>query len=152
YIYCINNQLPLTINIYIKTNGKYLEWESEKGKAYCHGGFNYTNGYLVVPTEGMYRVFLQITFEGKDDFHCDDDHLALTIKVFEKSNQYNANMPLLSSVDTVSCNMGKWSKSLYTNALFKLYANSTLCVQSSYPDLIVTNEYLVFFGAEFLHQ
>ncbi|TKS78041.1 Tumor necrosis factor [Collichthys lucidus] len=42
----------------------YLEWENEIGHAFCHGGFSYANRSLVVPRKGMYRVFLQITYEG----------------------------------------------------------------------------------------
>ncbi|CAB1415263.1 unnamed protein product [Pleuronectes platessa] len=44
-------------------NGKCLKWESDLGLAHCHGGFNYDDGNLVVPRDGIYRVFLQITYQ-----------------------------------------------------------------------------------------
>ncbi|XP_045891912.1 lymphotoxin-alpha-like [Micropterus dolomieu] len=132
-------------------NGTYLEWESESGNAFCQGGFNYSNGDLVVPRNGIYRVFLQITYESKD-LNCDHVNLKLHNKVFLIQDNYNVDVLLLSSVDTVICGKGQWSKSLYTAGLFSLEANSRLHVISSQPDLIVGNEHQVFFGAELLHQ
>ncbi|XP_068590403.1 lymphotoxin-alpha-like [Cebidichthys violaceus] len=131
--------------------GKYLEWESEDGNAFCHGGFNYSSGNLSVPRNGIYRVFLQITYESKDNLKCDDE-LRLTNSVFLIWDAYNINVPLLSSVDSVSCSMEQWSKTLYTAGLFSLEANGRLRVKSSHPDLIVKSEYKVFFGAELLPQ
>ncbi|XP_071337888.1 tumor necrosis factor ligand superfamily member 15 [Trachinotus anak] len=132
------------------TDGKYLLWESELANAYCRGGFNYSNGNLVVPREGMYRVFLQITYEGTPD-PCVDE-LRLTNTVSSISDSYSEPIHLLSAVDTVSCSMKHWKKSLYTAGLFRLEANSRLHVTSVYPKLIVKAEQLVFFGAELLPQ
>ncbi|XP_060927970.1 lymphotoxin-alpha [Limanda limanda] len=130
-------------------NGKCLKWESELGVAHCHGGFNYYDGNLVVPRDGIYRVFLQITYESLD--LCLDD-LRLSSNVLFLGDSYNESMPLLSSVDTVSCSMKQWRKSIYTAGLFKLEANDRLYVTSSNPNLIVQDEHLVFFGAERLAQ
>ncbi|XP_034451753.1 lymphotoxin-alpha-like isoform X2 [Hippoglossus hippoglossus] len=130
-------------------NSQYLKWESELGFAYCHGGFNYYNEKLVVPRDGIYRVFLQITYEGVDV--CLDD-LRLSNNVFYIHDSYNDSVPLLSSVDTVNCSMKQWRKSIYTAGLFKLEANSRLHVTSSNHRLIVEDEKLVFFGAELLAQ
>lgn len=132
-------------------DGEYLEWENKDGHAYCHGGFNYSSGNLVVPMNGIYRVFLQITYESKEDYECPDVlRLATVVLLFRET--YAENVPLLSSVDTVSCSMEPWSKSLYTAGLFSLEANCRLRVTSSNPGLIVQKEYQVFFGAELLPQ
>lgn len=134
------------------TVGEYLAWESDDGAAFCHGGFSYSSGSLVVPRNGVYRVFLQITYESKGDFECPSDELRLHNTVFFIRDTYNKNVPLLSSVETVSCSMEQWSKSLYTSGLFSLEANGRLSVKSLYPELIVKKEYQVFFGAELLPQ
>ncbi|KAK5931789.1 hypothetical protein CgunFtcFv8_003556 [Champsocephalus gunnari] len=132
-----------------KTDGDYLLWESEKGNAFCRGGFVYSGGSLVVPRAGLYRVFLQITYESKSRFHC-SPRLKSTVFVLQKS--YNLDQPLLKSVDTVSKTLRRWNKSLYTAGLFFLEADSRLRVTSSCQELIVGNEDRVFFGADLLPQ
>ncbi|TDH12385.1 hypothetical protein EPR50_G00045990 [Perca flavescens] len=131
-------------------DGKYLKWESNIGNAFCHGGFNYSDGNLVVPRKGLYSVFLQITYESEIQCPSDETELRLTNKVFYISDDYNEDVTLLSSVDTVSCEMGQWSKSTYTSGLFYLVANSRLRVNSTYRYLISKNEWQVFFGAVLL--
>ncbi|XP_057688425.1 lymphotoxin-alpha-like isoform X2 [Corythoichthys intestinalis] len=132
-----------------KTNGKYLLWESKKGNAYCHGGILYSNGNLVLPSKGVYRVFLQITYESNGDFTC-EGFVKLVNKVFLYRVTYTKDVPLLASVDTVSCSTNQWSKSLHTSGIFDLEANSTLRVTSEHVNLISSKEYLVFFGAELI--
>ncbi|XP_018524930.1 tumor necrosis factor ligand superfamily member 15 [Lates calcarifer] len=130
--------------------GEFLEWESEIGNIHCHGGFNYSSGNLMVPRKGIYRVFLQITYESVNA--CTEATKRLISEVFYITNSYNDNRRLLSSEDTVSCSLKPWRKSLYTSGLFVLEANSRLRVKSSHPELIVNKQYLVFFGAELLPQ
>ncbi|XP_053276852.1 tumor necrosis factor ligand superfamily member 15 [Pleuronectes platessa] len=130
-------------------NGKCLKWESDLGLAHCHGGFNYDDGNLVVPRDGIYRVFLQITYQSLD--LCLDD-LRLSSNVFFLGDSYNDSVLLLSTFDTVSCSMKQWRKSIYTSGLFELEANDRLYVTSSNQNLIVEDENLVFFGAELLAQ
>ncbi|KAA8592829.1 lymphotoxin-alpha [Etheostoma spectabile] len=148
-----NPSAMLTVPSDNSLDGEYLKWESKAGNAFCHGGFNYSSGNLVVPRKGLYRVFLQITYESKDGFKCpSDEELRLTNEVFVISDNYNEDMALLSSVDTVNCSMKQWSKSTYTAGLFLLEANSRLRVTSSYHDIITKKESQVFFGAELLPQ
>ncbi|XP_077457202.1 lymphotoxin-alpha-like isoform X1 [Stigmatopora argus] len=133
-----------------KSNGKYLLWESKVGTAYCHGGFHYSNGNLVLPSKGIYRVFLQITYESNADLNDNDGVVNLDNKVFLFHDSYPKDRPLLSSVDTISCKANHWTKSLHTSGTFELEANSTLRVTSENVNLISSKEYLVFFGVEFL--
>ncbi|XP_037634832.1 lymphotoxin-alpha-like [Sebastes umbrosus] len=134
------------------SKGGYLVWENAIGFAFCQGGFNYSSGSLVVPRDGIFRVFLQITYESKDDLKCDpdEDEHRLSIGVFLFHDSYPNYMQLLSSVDSVDCGKKRWSKSIYTAGLFSLKANSRLRVKSSKHELIVKTEHQVFFGAELL--
>ncbi|XP_077571569.1 lymphotoxin-alpha-like [Stigmatopora nigra] len=140
----------LTAPVDKKTNGKYLLWESKKGNAYCHGGFLYSNGNLVLPSKGVYRVFLQITYESNGELDNYDGVVMLVNNVFLFHDSYPKDRPLLSSVDTISSNTNQWTKSLHTSGTFILEANSTLRVTSEYVNLISSKEYLVFFGVEIL--
>lgn len=128
----------------------HLQWESNVGHAFLRGGFYYNSSskHLVVPTEGIYRVFLQITYESKK---CDSDEPSVMNRVFLFQDTYPTDVLILSSVDSVNCSI-KQSKSLYTAGLFHLEAKSRLHVKSSHPDLIALAEHQTFFGAELLHQ
>ncbi|KAF7199578.1 lymphotoxin-alpha [Nothobranchius furzeri] len=134
-------------------SNKQLQWESNMGNAFCKGGFNYTDGHLVVPRAGYYRVFLQITYgdQGGDaDTHCKNrETLKLSHSVSYFHDSYPDYQPLLSAVDTVICAQG-WRKSLFTSGLFHLDKDSVLKVESEQPKRIVRNEHEVFFGAELL--
>lgn len=125
------------------TNGQYLQWAHDIGNAYCHGGFSYSNGDLVVPRDGLYSVYLQITYSG---LVC-PVHKKLMNKVLHSSEEYRNDMTLLSSIHTMSCSEDVWSKSLYTAGFFFLKAKDKLRVMSSHPDYITKAEYEVFFGA-----
>lgn len=132
------------------TIGKYLNWESEDGNAYCCGGIYYSSGHLVVPRQGLYRVFLQVTF-GSTAGLCETVmEVKLTNIVYLSRRNYRDYVPILSSVDTVPCSQESWSKSLYTSSLFRLEANSKLAVGSNWPELISKRQDEVFFGIEFV--
>ncbi|XP_037339395.2 lymphotoxin-alpha-like isoform X1 [Pungitius pungitius] len=146
-----NPSAMLTAPLGNSVTRSYLEWEIEIGNAFCRGGFNYSKGRLVVPRRGIYRVFLQVTYEEKADFICNDT-LRLTNTVFYFRDTYKKNVPLLTSVDTVNCSQKLWIKTLYTAGLFSLDAGGQLHVNSSHPELIDNRETNVFFGAELLPQ
>lgn len=129
------------------TIGKYLEWESQDGHSFLRGGFSYSNGSLKVPKDGYYRVFLQITYESRDESRSE---LRLNNMVYIFRETYKEDWPLLSSVDTIPRPVEEWSKTLYTAGLFFLEANSKLRVTSSHSHLIAEKEFQVFFGAELL--
>lgn len=128
----------------------YLEWEFETGNAFHQGGFNYSEGSLVVPRSGIYRVFLQVTYERKYDPKCFEQKLTNSVVFF--CDKYKSNRPLLTSTDSVGCSQNQWPKTLYTAGLFALDAGGQLRVQSSHPKFIVKSETGVFFGAELLPQ
>ncbi|XP_068461056.1 lymphotoxin-alpha-like [Clinocottus analis] len=131
--------------------GNYLQWEKNDDLAFCHGGFNYSNGNLIVPRKGIYRVFLQITYESRDNPECVNE-LRLSNSVLSIRESYGDDERLLSSVDSVNCSMQQWRKSLYTAGLFSLAAGSSLRVTSLEHDSIVQSQSETFFGAELLSE
>ncbi|KAM7392118.1 hypothetical protein PAMP_022751 [Pampus punctatissimus] len=131
------------------TNVSHLEWDDCLGNAYTRGGFNYSGGTLVVPRNGIYKVYVQITYEG-DSSQCHGNGIKLINNVFVIHESYPKNQTLLSSVDTVSCSMKHWIKSLHTDGSFELKANSRLWVSSSQREFIVMKQYSTFFGAELI--
>ncbi|XP_034547079.1 lymphotoxin-alpha-like [Notolabrus celidotus] len=130
------------------SKGGRLVWETNVGRVHSYGGFIYSNGSLVVPRKGLYRVFLQLTFEGMPKRCVPNRELKLVNYVLMYHEKYPKDVTLLTSTDRVNCSPELWSKSLYTSGLFELDAKSRLSVMSSDPDFITKNESEVFFGAE----
>ncbi|XP_029915652.1 tumor necrosis factor ligand superfamily member 15-like [Myripristis murdjan] len=129
------------------TEKDVLEWEDKRGHAHLDGGFGYFDGNLVVPRDGNYKVYVQITYEKYDDFPCEEE-LRLFQWVYRFQQSYPDNVTLMSSVDTMSCSMTRPKKSLYASAVFPLKAKDRLWVRSSHPELICHEEHQVFFGAD----
>uniref|UniRef100_A0A667YFL3 THD domain-containing protein n=1 Tax=Myripristis murdjan TaxID=586833 RepID=A0A667YFL3_9TELE len=127
------------------TEKDVLEWEDKRGHAHLDGGFGYFDGNLVVPRDGNYKVYVQITYEKYDDFPCEEE-LRLFQWVYRFQQSYPDNVTLMSSVDTMSCSMTRPKKSLYASAVFPLKAKDRLWVRSSHPELICHEEHQVFFG------
>ncbi|XP_037536692.1 lymphotoxin-alpha-like [Nematolebias whitei] len=138
----------LTASNISNPHGKYLLWESKEGNVHCNGGFLYSDGDLVVPRQGYYRVYVQMTFEGEAE-SCKSDVLLLTYSVFCYHDSYQRDLMLLTAVDTTTCPKN-WKKSLYSSSVFFLEANSRLRVTSSLSNHVLKNEYETFFGADLL--
>ncbi|XP_061880184.1 lymphotoxin-alpha-like [Entelurus aequoreus] len=134
----------------IATDGQYLRWGTEHHNAHLHGGFSYSDGSLVVPRTGLYRVFLQVTYWIPDDFKYDTCPLRLENIVYIFRTSYKADMPLLSTKRTLACSTKNWYETVYTAASFELDARSKLRVTSTLEHLISTDATSVFFGAELL--
>lgn len=126
-----------------QTSGDPLQWETELGNAFL-GGFNYSDGNLVVPRDGFYRVFLQVTFEIPNE--CENQALSCTVLAL--SEDYPKYKEILKTDDFVEC--CNCIKTLYTSALFSFKENTMLKVKTNGPYIISKDEKLVFFGAELL--
>lgn len=129
------------------TNGRYLLWQHTLGEAHIDGGFRYSNGSLMVPRKGLYRVFLQALYEIESS-DCDRTPFLMVsswVYVFRQGD--GKDRPLLTAVDTVACKQNV-KKSLFTSGIFRLDTNDKLHVTSSHPDLMRKNEFQSFFGAQ----
>ncbi|XP_061762348.1 tumor necrosis factor-like [Nerophis ophidion] len=132
------------------TDGQYLRWGTEHHNAHLHGGFSYSDGSLVVPRTGLYRVYLQVTYWIPDDFKYDTCPLLLENIVYIFRTSYEEDMPLLSTKHTLGCSTKNRYETVYTAASFELDAQSKLRVTSTLEHLISVDATSVFFGAEFL--
>uniref|UniRef100_A0A3Q2D7K3 THD domain-containing protein n=1 Tax=Cyprinodon variegatus TaxID=28743 RepID=A0A3Q2D7K3_CYPVA len=122
-----------------------LLWETELGNARIQGGFKYSNGNLIVPRDGIYRVYLQITYSSES---AEANGQSVCNKVNVISLSYEKRVPLLSACDTIVFSKTPWKKSLFTSGSFRLYAKDKLLVTSSHSNYIFRNEHEGFFGAE----
>ncbi|XP_038857627.1 tumor necrosis factor ligand superfamily member 14 [Salvelinus namaycush] len=150
----------------------YLEWEYNLGLAHL-SGFKYHDGDLIVLKDGMYMVYLQITFRSPGHFvsNEEDSGFTLTQKVILFAKSYQKNRELLTASDTVDCipksndcqptgskgckedsGTQYWEKSLCTSGVFQLKAGDRLRVRKGdrYHELMLLQEDRTFFGAHLI--
>lgn len=129
----------------------HLVWQYAEGNAHRRGGMTYEGGSLTVPSKGLYRLYLQVTFvftlDNNDSDMCANDILDLKIKLERYSNSYNNFTLLLESDETMSCKHD-WTKSMYTSGIFELEALSQIRVNLTPENLVKTDDAHSFLGAE----
>ncbi|KAI1900667.1 hypothetical protein AGOR_G00052270 [Albula goreensis] len=124
-----------------------LEWESKNGDAFLQD-FDYGNNALIVPKDGRYSVYLQLTYRMTEKFVCIPGNLIqLTQEVYRLSDSYPVETLLMVASDTVNCSEKKWRRSIYTSGVFQLEKGDRLFVKAGNAVLIDYNEKRMFFGA-----
>ncbi|CAB1319599.1 unnamed protein product [Coregonus sp. 'balchen'] len=139
--------------------------------AYHHkaADYQYQDGDLIVLKDGMYKVYLQITFRRPGHFVCseEDSVFILTQKVILFAKSYQKNRDLLTASDTVDCipksndcqppgsegsGTQYWEKSPCTSGVFALKAGDRLRVRlgDRYHELMLLQEDRTFFGAHLI--
>ncbi|KAJ0067833.1 hypothetical protein NL108_011063 [Boleophthalmus pectinirostris] len=139
----------------------FPEWQGEDGNAHITGHMTVSDGNLSVPTEGLYRLYLQVTFgfdhkqyeirqqcEGSDPI-CDKDLMSLQIYVQSLSKSYMSFRTLLFSEETMSCSHD-WTKTMTTTGTFLLDAGTKLRVQLLHSEFVIDQDTRTFFGAELI--
>lgn len=112
------------------------------------------SGILNIPSNGLYRLYLQITFEFESEKYtnsdiCANDLLSLKITVERRSNSYLDIRELLVSEDTMSCTHD-WTRSMFTSGTFVLDAQSQIRVKILHKQLVNIHDTRSFFGAELI--
>uniref|UniRef100_A0A8C7U4E3 THD domain-containing protein n=1 Tax=Oncorhynchus mykiss TaxID=8022 RepID=A0A8C7U4E3_ONCMY len=146
---------------------EYLEWEDKLGLAHL-SDFEYDDGNLIVPKDGVYEVYLQITFRRPSHFVCSKEGpvFILSQRVILFAMNYQNDRELLTASDTVYCSQPPgsegcmeedsvvpyWEKSPRTSGVFKLKAGDRLRVSNEdrYHELMLLQEDKTFFGAHLI--
>ncbi|XP_076849942.1 tumor necrosis factor [Brachyhypopomus gauderio] len=105
----------------------FLIWERMK-----FGSFNLSekNDTLIFPSDGMYRISLQVTYRGTDQVPSAMKNI-LQHHLFVYSDSYQTERTILSAFETVYYDSSTWRKSLYSEGIFKFHKGDTLKVQTS---------------------
>ncbi|XP_026886592.2 tumor necrosis factor ligand superfamily member 15 isoform X2 [Electrophorus electricus] len=85
---------------------------------------------LIVPSAGMYRIALQVTYRGTDQVSSSkqmilEHHLAVL------SDSYQQDRTMLSAFETVYSENTNWRKSLYSEGIFNFQKGDGLKVKTS---------------------
>ncbi|XP_008534626.2 tumor necrosis factor ligand superfamily member 15 [Equus przewalskii] len=139
----------------VKNQFPALHWEHELGLAFTKNRMNYTNKFLVIPEQGDYFVYSQVTFRGTTSecgeigqgsrLNKPDSIIVVITKV---TDSYPEPTQLLMGTKSV-CEIGSnWFQPIYLGAMFSLQEGDKLMVNVSDISLVdYTKEDKTFFGA-----
>ncbi|KAK1787099.1 hypothetical protein P4O66_017476 [Electrophorus voltai] len=104
-----------------------LMWEQNKLFGFSLSSDSAT---LIVPSAGMYRIALQVTYRGTDQVSSSkqmilEHHLAVL------SDSYQQDRTMLSAFETVYSENTNWRKSLYSEGIFNFQKGDGLKVKTS---------------------
>ncbi|KAI1882459.1 hypothetical protein AGOR_G00250970 [Albula goreensis] len=126
-----------------------LKWEAHEGDAYTHG-FKYEerDRALIVPQDGFYSLYLQITYRKPQSFSCKSNTIHFIVEVVKRSDSYsNQDTEVMTTHDWMPCDP-KYRKSVPSYGVYQLNKKDKLMVRVSEPDLVdLSNERLTYFGA-----
>ncbi|XP_053545131.1 lymphotoxin-beta [Bombina bombina] len=126
-----------------QTKGSTLKWESKDYLAFTQHKVEYDDTKLVVHRAGLYYVYCQVGFHGKESIN------DLTNKVYLFHDSYPEATVLLAGTESVvapSQGSKKWYSSLGQGGLARLEEGHLLYVNVSHPGLVDYRNGKTFFG------
>ncbi|XP_073429241.1 tumor necrosis factor ligand superfamily member 15 [Dendrobates tinctorius] len=120
-----------------------LQWEATRGLAFLRNGMIYSNKSIIIPEEGFYFVYSQLSFRPPSNVCIDDKTISQYIKKF------NPNYPEPETIlSGISFCTNKKYQPIYLGGLIHLYKNEQLKVHISPGTPLDTSvEHKTFFGA-----
>ncbi|XP_035696248.1 tumor necrosis factor ligand superfamily member 10-like [Branchiostoma floridae] len=135
---------------------KIKTWETEHGLATLANGMEYNRGNLVIPADGLYYVYSQLSYRFRNDLPEDsgkEERVFQIIHYTYRRNSYPEPKQIMKTAKS-TC----WSKrvefGLYTSfqgGVFQLQKGDKIWVSVSNAPLICFDETSSFFGAFMLY-
>ncbi|XP_078691715.1 tumor necrosis factor ligand superfamily member 10-like [Branchiostoma floridae x Branchiostoma belcheri] len=136
---------------------KIRTWETEHGLATLANGMEYSRGNLVIPADGLYYVYSQLSYRFRNDLledsGKDEERVFQIIHYTYRRNSYPEPKQIMKTAKS-TC----WSKrvefGLYTSfqgGVFQLEKGDRIWVSVSNAPLICFDETSSFFGAFMLY-
>ncbi|KAM4641648.1 lymphotoxin-beta [Discoglossus pictus] len=123
--------------------GNMLKWESKNDQAFIRHQVQYGKSKLEVHQDGLYYVYCQIGFHGKEA------NITLSNQVYIYHDSDPEELVLLSGTDSVmgpANGLKPWFSSLSQGGLARLESGHLLFVKVSHPELVDYNSGKTFFG------
>ncbi|XP_020387281.1 tumor necrosis factor ligand superfamily member 15-like [Rhincodon typus] len=127
--------------------GQYstLQWEDKNGLAFTEGQLSYQNPALIIPRQGTYFVYSQVSFRSSSRVK-NITHISHIITKLTSS--YPEPTHLLSSTRSLHGNQNRWQVTIYLGAIFQLQKGDRLVVNVSNVNQVdFTNDHKTYFGA-----
>ncbi|XP_077139583.1 tumor necrosis factor ligand superfamily member 15 isoform X1 [Ranitomeya variabilis] len=122
-----------------------LQWEPALGLAFLRNGMIYSNKSIIIPEEGFYFVYSQLSFRPPSNTCLDDKTISQSIM---KSNPNYPEPEIILSGISICTKGNKKYQPIYLGGLLHLYKNDRLKVHiNPSTPLDISVEHKTFFGA-----
>nr|ASU63839.2 TNF-alpha [Gymnocypris eckloni] len=114
-----------------------LDWKQNQDQAFVSGGLKLVNREIIIPNDGIYFVYSQVSFHisCKNDRTEDQDVVHMSHAVLRYSESYGSYKPLLSAIRSacvhVSDSEDLWYNTIYLGAAFHLRAGDKLRTETT---------------------
>ncbi|KAG8554202.1 hypothetical protein GDO81_003712 [Engystomops pustulosus] len=132
----------LTVTSQNDTSSQVLQWESKLGLAFLKNGMIYSNKSIIVPDNGDYFVYSQLSFRPP----CTGG-TSISQSILKYTPRYPEPDTLLSGISFCTKDKGI-NPPIYLGGLFELEKGDKLMVHLNHVDMIdISVEHKTFFGA-----
>ncbi|XP_073495826.1 tumor necrosis factor ligand superfamily member 15 [Phyllobates terribilis] len=125
-------------------SAKDLQWEAALGLAYLENGMIYSNKSIIIPKEGFYFVYSQLSFRPPSNTCVDDKSISQSI--MKANSNYPEPETILSGISFCIKDSKKYQP-IYLGGLLHLTKGDQLKVYISPGTPLDTSEHKTFFGA-----
>ncbi|KAJ8377925.1 hypothetical protein AAFF_G00249880 [Aldrovandia affinis] len=128
-----------------------VQWRDGDGHSFFQGGLKLRNNEIIVPENGLYFVYSQVSFRVRcspKDLH---SGLLLSHMIMRWSDSFNNQKPLLSTIRS-TCQRGieghgrSWYNAVYMGAIFSLEAEDRLWTVTNRLKDVEGDDGKTFFG------
>ncbi|RXN20262.1 tumor necrosis factor-like protein [Labeo rohita] len=131
-----------------------LDWRRNQDQAFTSGGLKVVDREIIIPADGIYFVYSQVSFHisCKTDMPQDHDVLHMSHAVSRYSDSYGTYKPLFSAIRSACVyapdNEDLWYNTIYLGAAFNLHAEDKLRTETTVELLprVETENGKTFFG------
>nr|AIL81467.1 tumor necrosis factor alpha 1 [Carassius carassius] len=120
-----------------KVSKDTLYWRKDQDQAFTSGGLKLAGREIIIPTDGIYFVYSQVSFHirCKTDIPEDHDVVQMSHIVFRYSDSYGGYKPLFNAIRS-ACEQATdsddlWYNTIYLGAAFSLRAEDRLCTNTT---------------------
>ncbi|XP_059366289.1 tumor necrosis factor-like [Carassius carassius] len=115
-----------------KVSKDTLDWKKDQDQAFTSGGLELVEREIIIPTDGIYFVYSQVSFHinCKTDIPEDHDVVQMSHTVLRYSDSYSSYKPLFSAIRSACVQATDsddlWYNTIYLGAAFSLRAEDRL--------------------------
>ncbi|XP_075042007.1 tumor necrosis factor-like [Mixophyes fleayi] len=129
-----------------QVNGGNIQWQHSTINVFKDNDIHLKGNKLEIPKQGLYFVYTQVVFTGKNCLNTKKKDLRHTVK--RETESYEKELAILTSTKTV-CEVSSessWTQPIYQGALFILDEGDILSTETTNLELLNPNDGQVYFG------
>nr|QPP18516.1 tumor necrosis factor alpha [Anguilla rostrata] len=133
-----------------KVYNKSVLWRDGDGHSFFQGGLKLENNEIIIPQNGLYFVYSQVSFRVLCSSAAGHTNQPLSHTIMRWSDSYSDEKPLLSAVSTMcqsdASGLDRRYNAVYLGAIFSLEIEDRLWTDTNQPKNVDGGDGKTFFG------